>query len=290
MDIIEFSERYLDVEFTEYQKDYIRKLDEKGRNNMTETKTHLIADESIGGIEREYIEVGRDVEIGDYVIIKVMAGEIAQEIRKVEVLSNCFDGDFYLDRKVYGEVYVEGDVDKFSVLEPTDIVHIDGTRYQLAERKAEVGEKALVINLIKAMDYEIGDMFVVEGINRETAGITDGAGDENGLFHEEYVVLIPVDSEPAEPTPDIHDLLANLAQRVTALERITGELVRAKSSLESQLRDTQNNVQTFAEQTEANTKDIKFLDDRTFEKPGKPTKSADELLREIYKLLAVDTI
>lgn len=282
MDLIEFTERYFGVEFTEYQKDYIRKLDEKGRNNMTETKTHLIADESIGGIEREYIEVGRDVEIGDYVIIKVMAGEIAQEIRKVEVLSNCFDGDFYLDRKVYGEVYVEGDVDKFSVLEPTNIVHIDGTRYQLAERKAEVGEKVFVFG----QHAGANGIRTVEKV--EDSGHIYYELGRFGRMYGGYYVLIPVDSEPAEPTPDIHDLLANLAQRVTSLERITGELVRAKSSLESQLRDTQNNVQTFAEQTEANTKDIKFLDDRTFKKPGKPTKSAEEILREISKILERD--
>ena len=135
------------------------------------------------------------------------------------------------------------------------------------------------------------------------------------IDRSEYRVLVP-----AEPTPDIYDYLSNLAMRIyhlesklaakeefdrsidtriQKLERISGELVRSKSSLEkklgsieSQLRDTQNNVQTFAELaettkelTESNTKDIAFLDERTFEKPGKPTKSAEELLRIILKLL-----
>jgi hypothetical protein len=45
------------------------------------------------------------------------------------------------------------------------------------------------------------------------------------------------------------DLLANLANRV--------------HSLEQQLRDTQRNLETFAEQTESNSKDIAMLDERT---------------------------
>lgn len=50
--------------------------------------------------------------------------------------------------------------------------------------------------------------------------------------------------------PDkVLDLLANLARRVTSLER--------------QLSDTQRNIETFAEQTENNSEDIRLLDERT---------------------------
>lgn len=45
------------------------------------------------------------------------------------------------------------------------------------------------------------------------------------------------------------DLLANLARRVTSLER--------------QLANTQRNLEKFAQQTESNTHDIAFLDERT---------------------------
>ena len=105
---------------------------------------------------------------------------------------------------------------------------------------------------------------------------------------------IPVDSAPAEPTPDIYDLVANLAHRVTALERITGELVRSKSSFEeklgsfeSQLLDSQRNIERLAQDHENvafKVVDIEqsiggILDERT------DTKSAEDILREISKLL-----
>lgn len=56
---------------------------------------------------------------------------------------------------------------------------------------------------------------------------------------------------PAEAGDDksVIDLLANLARRVT--------------SLECQLTDTQRNLEKFAQQTESNTHDIAFLDERT---------------------------
>ena len=56
---------------------------------------------------------------------------------------------------------------------------------------------------------------------------------------------------PAEAGDDksVIDLLANLARRVTSLER--------------QLADTQRNLEKFAQQTESNTHDIAFLDERT---------------------------
>lgn len=56
---------------------------------------------------------------------------------------------------------------------------------------------------------------------------------------------------PAEAGDDksVIDLLANLARRVTSLER--------------QLADTQRNLDKFAQQTESNTHDIAFLDERT---------------------------
>jgi chromosome segregation ATPase len=56
-----------------------------------------------------------------------------------------------------------------------------------------------------------------------------------------------------ESDPSVTDLLANLARRV--------------SSLEQQLRDTQRNLEKFAEQTESNSEDIRELDDSTQPKP-----------------------
>ena len=247
-------------------------------------KVYLIEDDTIGGVDREYVEVDRKANVGDYVrllftgsVIKVREGD------ESEVDSQINDG-------------------MIKTLEPTDIVVIDDIRYRLAERRAEVGEK-VIVTVKHTQFFKIGDVFEV--VHNDFA--IPAVGDEkyNNILEGLYSVLIPVDSEPAEPTPDIHDLIANLAQRVTSLERITGELVRAKSSLESQLLDAQRNTERLAQElerekefrasiyvkvsdlkdlTESNTKDIAFLDERT-EQPKKPTKSADELLRDILRLI-----
>lgn len=73
-----------------------------------------------------------------------------------------------------------------------------------------------------------------------------------GGIQREYVEV----DRPAEAGNDksVIDLLANLARRVTSLER--------------QLTDTQRNLEKFAQQTESNTHDIAFLDERTAPTPS----------------------
>lgn len=261
-------------------------------------KIHLIEDKTIGGIKREYIEVERRADVGEKIIIVKERDDNGDGY-------SC--GDTFVIKELDGKhelSYTECGItlydEEYLVLDPTNIVHIEDKKYQLVKRIAEDGEKVLVVNW--ESDHICNDVQIGEVLTTDTMSFLSGKvvhvveRDTEAIIRPtEYRVLIPVDSEPAEPTPDIHDLLANLAQRVTSLERITGELVRAKSSLESQLRDTQNNVQTFAELaettkelTESNTKDIAFLDERTYEKPGKPAKSAEEILREISKILERD--
>jgi hypothetical protein len=117
---------------------------------------------------------------------------------------------------------------------------IDGVTYVEVERRANVGEK-----IIDKIDGEIatvlGIMGYPSGKGRHGVEIR-----KNGEWvpDSEYHVL-----EPLKETPDITDILANLANRV--------------HSLEQQLRDAQRNLETFAEQTESNMKDIAFLDERT---------------------------
>lgn len=278
---------------------------------------HLVKDENIGGIQREYVEVNRKAKVGDYVrLIHVETEFIADERLINQINSDIADGHI-------------------RTLEPTDIVHIDDKKYQLVKRNAEVGEKVLTIQYDGGCTKP-GDIQTV----LDLCGYTDGSVKtvEGSFFdrdcNDQYRVLIPVYScdncgsrlgesacsnskggsycsakcaDEAEPTPDIHDLFANLAQRVTSLERINGELVRTKfsvenrfDSVESQLNDAIRNIERQAQElerekeklsdlkdeVESNTKDpFAFLDDRTFEKPGKPTKSAEVILRDISKLL-----
>ena len=62
--------------------------------------------------------------------------------------------------------------------------------------------------------------------------------------------VIVLTAEDVKKSPEqVIDIIANLARRVT--------------SLEQQLRDTQRNVETWAELTESNTHDIVLIDERT---------------------------
>lgn len=152
---------------------------------------------------------------------------------------------------------------------------IDGETYVEVERKAEVGEKIIIVSPM--FDYadggKRGDFYTVNQIRTDCCTHEEyflygvGVKEVDIIFLErEYRVLVPVaDAQPPlELTandirwqPDkVIDLLANLAHRV--------------SSLEKQLVDTQGNVERQAEEiaelkhlTESNEEDIRELDDRT---------------------------
>ena len=119
-----------------------------------EKKIHVLADESLGGTLREYVEIDN-----------VMGGR---------------------------------------VFEPTNIVHIDDSRFRLVDRKAEVGDKVIVIN---------DGHLVSKG---ETHTVETPRIYEN---REKYRVLVPVEEESETSPQSIEDLIANLATRMTALER-----------------------------------------------------------------------
>jgi hypothetical protein len=127
---------------------------------------------------------------------------------------------------------------------------IDGVTYVEVERKAEIGEKIVAI---EADDYGIGEILTATESDRWGTGEGISIKEYDcGMYHEEYRVLKPL----AVETPQVTDILANLARRV--------------HSLEQQLRDTQGNVEKLAEEL-ANTKhlagsneqDIAMLDERT---------------------------
>jgi hypothetical protein len=146
---------------------------------------------------------------------------------------------------------------------------IDGVTYVEVDRKAEVGER-----VIDKSDGEIAEVLDLVTSTNSTYrfGVKIRA---NGIWIDdsEYYVLEPL---PNKETPDVADLLANLARRVVSLEHKI-------ESLCDQLRDTQRNLETFAEQTERNTIDIAMLDNRTYSLTT--VQSAEGLLIEIERLL-----
>jgi hypothetical protein len=128
----------------------------------------------------------------------------------------------------------------------------EGVEYRKVKRKAKVGEKIVVVYpTASGSQYRAGFVGTVLEV-REKAVMVSGVS--LGILHYEYCVLEPIQGEEAtvdqtQASPAVIDMLANLARRVTQLE--------------SQLRATQRNLETFAEQTESNTQDIAQLDERT---------------------------
>jgi hypothetical protein len=197
-----------------------------------------------------------------------------------------FDNTLKVDR----EFVVNPDgLHKFT-LEPTDIVHIDGKRYRMVDRKAEVGEKVLVVKGHGWYSDKVGEIFTVidseyYGFNFTQTHVDYEPSRECLSFVQRghYRVLEPVTDDivtvdESQASPEVIDLLANLARRVTSLERTVRTLgtayrIRETSrldSIETQLRDTQGNVERLAQElaevkhlAESNEADIAVLDERT---------------------------
>ncbi|KRT88708.1 hypothetical protein [Bacillus paralicheniformis] len=216
---------------------------------MTKTneKIHVLADESLGGIKREYVEVDRKAEVGDKIVIvdKRYPGDIYENGDIFTVDREAPPGSGFVgsdgaasDMNTGGLIYLG----EYRVLEPTNIAHIDGPdgpeRYEMVDRKPEIGEKVIVtesddfpkgfVDSVKEVDdfHDNGSFFLVNGVLGEN--FLDAE-------YEEYRVLVPVESSEEEPQPsDPIDVIANLATRVAELER---ENKRIKDEIDTLHKD-----------------------------------------------------
>ncbi|MGI1828763.1 hypothetical protein ACRPLG_02715 [Bacillus safensis] len=195
---------------------------------------HVLKDEKLG-VDREYVAVDRKAEVGETIVIvepENTSGDVANAghyglIIEDDSVKNAliadfkgFDNHFVLDDGIQ-RVGEAGNY--YHVLEPTDIVHIDGERYRLEDRKAEVGEKIIVteghdfpkglVDSVKAIDYEYdnGAIFLTSGF---------AGGDYLDGSFDEYSVLVPIDTSESEPKEsDVITVLANLGAEVAELKR-----------------------------------------------------------------------
>ncbi|MEC2307688.1 hypothetical protein [Bacillus atrophaeus] len=166
---------------------------------------HVLADETLGGIKREYVEVNRKAEVGEKIVI---VDRYDREVGYENGAIFTVDRDDFLTVNEHVESDAAKSVDnihgfilreEYHVLEPTDIVHIDGPdgttqRYVLTDRKAEVGEKVIVTEK-GAHLYPIGTITEIEKINeRRSTQTRKGNLDLCGwLLEREYGVLVPLD-------------------------------------------------------------------------------------------------
>ncbi|MGY0700869.1 hypothetical protein ACW6VA_05995 [Bacillus subtilis] len=202
---------------------------------MTESnaKIHVLADETLGGIKREYVEVDRKAEVGEKIVI-VAKDDCEEGYKNGDVFTvdreyRPKDGDVECDvassdSNCDGLIYRE----EYHVLEPTNTVHIDGPngtaqRYELTDRKAEVGEKIVIVNAdVQYEDpYNNGDIFEVESLLGCSRGIQTPC--HRDIFDFEYRVLVPVEADEPQPTDPIF-AIGNVAQEVAKLKRTVERL------------------------------------------------------------------
>jgi len=218
------------------------------------SKIHVLPDENLGGVLREYVEV---------------------------------------------EMIASNPEDRFTTLEPTDIVRIYESddicgvyvRYRLVDRKAKVGEKVIVTNALKGErdNCPFDNGYVSTVISAGERGIT--VNPCAPLYHHEYRVLEPVETveegddvltvDETEAPRSVLDLLANLAhrlttleqqvaRRVTELERKLGEYARKIDGIEADIQNinidlgtVEIDLKTVKENVEMALDDIVTLDERT---------------------------
>ncbi|MGY8620242.1 hypothetical protein ACN6A9_01495 [Bacillus safensis] len=182
---------------------------------------HVLKDEKLG-VDREYVAVDRNAEVGERIIVTFSRDFPEGFIANVKELDDNYDdGSCYLDKAHRGEDYLDGTLEEYHVLEPTDIVHIDGERYRLEDREANVGDEVIyvhkesgesdgIVSVVSSVASSGVDVIEYEDFDGETVcGFSRGA----------YRVLTPVQDAAEAQESDIITVLANLGAEVAELKR-----------------------------------------------------------------------
>ena len=160
------------------------------------TNVTILTDEN--GVQREYREVKRAAGVGE--LVKGSDGFIGR--------ADSYSGIFTIGAS--GRTLKLGE---YVVLEPTDVVIIDGVRYREERRKARVGERILIVNGDGHTDsYRNGTVLTVTYVPSDMGVCADAPNGRNvGVFTEEYVVLVPI----AEPQPSAPQTVINVNLTLT---------------------------------------------------------------------------
>lgn len=204
-------------------------------------KIHVLADETLGGVMREYEETNHG----------------------------------------YGGVVS---------IKPTHIVHIDGTRYRMVDRKAAVGERVIIVEA-GSHDFAVGDITEIKRVTDNGVDEQTRLGDaEYGwLYEEEYLVLESVESETSPQSTD--DIIANLVRRVSSLERQVTELERENKAMldvyergqkwtHERINGVKDDIETWAQEVEKVRRTAKYAE----AKVHKVIRDVDDLAGEVRQV------
>jgi hypothetical protein len=223
------------------------------------SNVHILPDENLGGVLREFVEVDRKAEIGEKIIVTNAYmngsyydnGDIFTVIERYDLSSSESPDCVGVYVKEIGDNYGIRDYE-YKTLQPTDIAHLreengteqrDGkpSRFRLVDRKAKVGEKVLTVKYDEDdTGIKPGDVLTCNESDYDDGSITvlNGSGFFDISIGDKYYVLEPLDSAEPEPievdtrhaSPQVVDMLANLAQRVAELERELSEIKKVTNT------------------------------------------------------------
>lgn len=210
-------------------------FNEKGLRILCEelSGVTVLKDESLGGIEREYREVKRKARVGERIKITNNGAGHGLDIGYICAADN---EDF---AEGWALFHAEESADPdYVVLEPTEIIRIDGKgdggteRLRMVDRKAAVGERVIALKdcSVNPRNYGPGAVFEVEAHDYFGVDITDFNGEDNAIPHSDYRVLEPVEASPTaqlSAQPPLDQAAANIAAlqtQVSGLEAKVAEL------------------------------------------------------------------
>jgi hypothetical protein len=158
----------------------------------------ILTDEN--GVQREYREVKRKANVGER-IKETICNRVTATVTEVS------------ENKVWskdnnGETWTFAD-EQYVVLEPTDIVIVDGVRYREERRKARVGERVLITYHKHGLR---GKVAVVRCFDRDGDAKFEPPHQRFYAEHDWYVVLTPIDEPKAETTttPAVYNVTINV--------------------------------------------------------------------------------
>ena len=218
----------------------------------------VLKDGSLGGVEREYREVKRKARVGER--IKVIAihpnsikvgNVIVNEVLTVSNVDKA--GDIWnVEERIFSGIISEDfhGLREYVVLEPTDILRIDGARFRMVDRKAAVGERIIIVNWLsdKHVDssaYKNGDIATTTS---DRIFVQIPHNDHRGyvaLIEPEYRVLEPVASAPLSAQPPLYQAAATigaLQAQIQALESRVSTLEKAAKVYARILDDSREEV------------------------------------------------
>lgn len=150
--------------------------------------------------------------------------EVGQKVLDSSGELTTIKGIFIDDHGVECAELADGSVVETTKLTP--VIEHDGKFYRMANRKANIDDLIIIVKpVFNGSVYKKGDIFTTKGIGESGVAVY-----EHGTFiyHEEYRVLEPIETEvPAGPR-DTHEAIANLAVKVSQLEKKLDAPTRAE--------------------------------------------------------------